>query len=90
MDHKSLLLEVYNRSFNINDITLNPNILPLLDNIARNIDRNKGVYTVLVTLMVHKLYNPKQDIRYFQDKMPNGFSARSVDTKYITPTLKEL
>ena len=33
---------------------------------------------------------PKQDIRYHQSNMPNGFSGRSIDTKYITPTLKKL
>ena len=40
--------------------------------------------------MVHKLLEPTQDIRYHQNKMENGFSARTIDTKYITPTLKEL
>jgi len=91
MNHKEKLLEVYKKSFNISDIDNIPkNVLGYLKIVTDSIDRNKGVYTVLVTLMVHKLLEPEQDIRYFQDKMKNGFSARTLDTKFITPTLKEL
>ncbi len=91
MTHKEKLLEVYKKSFDVSDIdNISDETMVFLKNITDNIDRNKGVYTVLVTLIVHKLLEPKQDIRYFQDKMDNGFSARTIDTKYITPTLKEL
>ena len=91
MNHKEKLLKIYKRSFDVSDIdNISDKTLFFLRNITDNIDRNKGVYTVLVTLLVHKLLEPKQDIRYFQDKMKNGFSARTMDTKYITPTLKEL
>lgn len=91
MDHKEKLLEVYNKSFDVSDVDNIPKETDVfLKNITDNIDRNKGVYTVLVTLMTHKLLNPKQDVRFFQDKMEKGFSARSIDTKFITPTLKEL
>lgn len=91
MDHRQKLLEVYYRSNEISDIgNLPDDVIDFLNKLTSNIDRNKGVYTVLVTLFVHKLLYPNQDIRFFQDKMKSGFSARSVDTKYITPTLKEL
>ncbi len=91
MNHKEKLLEIYKKSFDVSDIdNVSNKTIDFLKNITNNIDRNKGVYTVLITLMVHKLLEPKQDIRYFQDKMENGFSARTIDTKYITPTLKEL
>ncbi len=91
MNHKEKLLEVYKKSFDTSDIKNIPaKTQGYLTLITDNIDRNKGVYTVLVTLMVHKLLYPKQDIRYFQNKMKNGFSARTIDTKYITPTLKKL
>src|SRR3989344_4202136 len=91
MNHKDKLLEIYKKSFDISDINNIPDsLMVFIKNIIENIDRNKGVYTVLITLMVHKLLEPKQDIRYFQSKMKKGFSGRSVDTKYITPTLKEL
>jgi DNA (cytosine-5)-methyltransferase 1 len=91
MNHKEKLLEIYKKSFDISDIKNIPkDVLVSLKLITNSIDRNKGVYTVLVTLLTHKLVDQKQDIRYFQNKMPNGFSARTIDTKYITPTLKEL
>ena len=91
MNHKEKLLEIYQKSFDVTDIDNIPTkLVVFLKNVTDNIDRNKGVYTVLTTLMVHKLLEPKQDIRYFQEKMKNGFSARTMDTKYITPTLKEL
>lgn len=91
MNHKEKLLEVYANSFDISDIkNIEASDTVYLGNVAANVERNKGVYTVLVTLLVHKLLVPDQDIRYFQNKMENGFSARSIDTKYITPTLKEL
>jgi len=91
MNYKEKLLEVYKKSSDISDIDNIPDKLAIfLKNVTDNIDNNKGVYTVLVTLLVYKLLKPKQDIRYFQDKMKNGFSARSIDTKYVTPTLKEL
>src|SRR3989344_1846241 len=91
MTHKEKLVEVYKKSFDVSDIdNISDKIMVFLKNITDNIDKNKGVYTVLVTLIVHKQLEPKQDIRYFQSKMKNGFSARTIDTKYITPTLKEL
>jgi len=90
MNHKEKLLEIYEKSFDISDINLDKEQKIYLQNIVSNIAKNKGVFTVLITLLVHKLLNPKQDIRYFQNKMKKGFSARTVDTKYITPTLKEL
>lgn len=89
MDYSNELKKIYNESFEINDY-ITEKELKYLELITENIDRSRWVYTVLVTLMLYKLYNPKQDIRYFQKKMDNWFSARSFDTMYITPTLKEL
>lgn len=91
MNHKEKLIEIYKKSFDISDIKdIDDKNIEYLERIATNVDKNKGVYTALITLMVCKLLEPKQDIRYFQNKMKNGFSARTIDTKYITPTLKEL
>lgn len=91
MNHKEKLLEVYEKSFDISNIKdISEKDAGYLELVTTNIARSKGVYTVLVTLMVHKLLEPKQDVRYFQKKMEKGFSARGIDTSYITPTLKEL
>ena len=92
MNHKQKLLEIYNESLEIERVK---NILPeeifiYIQTIAQNCSKQKGVYTVLTTLLVHKIIEPAQDIRYHQSSMPDGFSGRTIDTQYITPTLKEL
>jgi len=65
-------------------------ILDKISLIAKNCSDQKGLYTVLVTLLIHKTLHPKQDVRFHQKQLPNGFAGRTVDTKYITPTLKSL
>jgi DNA (cytosine-5)-methyltransferase 1 len=65
-------------------------VLSNISIIGRYIESQKGVFTVLITLGIHKILNNYQDIRYHQTTLDNGFSGRTVDTKYITPTLKEL
>lgn len=69
-------------------------VLPCLqehvEEIYRRISQNKGVYTVLIILAFYKFLHPEQDIRYHKIELKNGFSGRSFDTKYITPTLKRL
>jgi cytosine-specific methyltransferase len=58
--------------------------------ILDRVNKNKGVYTVLVTLALYKTLHPEQDIRQHKINLPNGFSGRSFDTKYVTPVLKDL
>ena len=91
MNHKQKLLEIYNSSFSVDDIkNIDDKYLDFLNTIGGNISTQKGVFTVLVTLIVHKILSPSQDIRKHQTNMKDGFSGRSVDTQFITPTLKEL
>ncbi len=61
-----------------------------IDLVANQSFSQKGIFTVLVTLFVYKIENPQQDIRFHRTEFENGFSGRSYDTKYITPTLKKL
>ena len=61
-----------------------------LNAIAEKCYSQKGVYTVLTTLLLYKIDHPEQDIRKHQNNMPGGFSGRSFDTKYVTPELKRL
>jgi DNA (cytosine-5)-methyltransferase 1 len=90
-NHKEKLLEIYQKSSNVADINnISDEMMNFLKIIADNIDKNKGVYTVLITLMVHKLLELEQDIRLHKIEFKNGFSGRTIDTKYITPTLREL
>jgi DNA (cytosine-5)-methyltransferase 1 len=61
----------------------------LLDTIISCAEGSKGVLTVLVTSLVHKLFDPNQDVRKHQHNMPAGYSGRTIDTRYITPFMKE-
>jgi len=64
-----------------------------LDCICKLVDRaesNKGLITVLTTLLVHKICYPTQDIRYHQAQQKNGFAGRTIDQKYVTPFMKKL
>lgn len=92
MNHRQKLLEIYNESLDLQNIedTLPEQLSIYIQTIAQNCSKQKGVYTVLITLLVHKIIEPTQDIRYHQSNMPGGFSGRTIDTQFITPTLKEL
>lgn len=87
---KQILLEIYKNSHDVSDIKINENIATHLQFILSRISKNKGVYTVLTTLALYKYLNPNQDIRQHKIELPNGFSGRSFDFNYVTPTLKEL
>ena len=50
--------------------------------------KNIGVYTVLITLLVKKIMHPSQDIRLHQANMPDGFSGRGFDERFVTPFLR--
>ena len=91
-DAKQALLGYYELSADISDITvsLDEQFTQDTDFILARVASNKGVYTVLITLALYKAIHPEQDIRNHKIELPNGFSGRSFDTKYITPTLKEL
>ncbi|WP_338768577.1 restriction endonuclease, SacI family [Bernardetia sp. ABR2-2B] len=91
MNHKDKLKEIYTLSSSLLDIkNVDAKTQDYIQSISKNIKSQKGVFTVLVTLLTHKLIEPKQDIRYHQSGMKDGFSGRSIDTQFITPTLKEL
>ncbi|AFZ33694.1 DNA-cytosine methyltransferase [Stanieria cyanosphaera PCC 7437] len=91
MNHKQKLLEIYYQSSDLeNNNQLPDPIIEYINVIAQNCSKQKGVYTVLITLLIHKILEPTQDIRYHQTSMAGGFSGRTIDTQYITPTLKEL
>lgn len=87
---KQTLWEIYQKSDDVSDITIDEKINDYLQFILNRISQNKGVYTVLVTLALYKYLNPHQDIRQHKIELPSGFSGRSFDFKYVTPTLKEI
>ena len=99
MNHRDKLIQIH-RLVSKNTKHLNQSIaknqkipqeiLDKINLIATNCFKQKGVYTVLITLLIHKSLNPQQDIRFHQENLSKGFSGRTIDTKYITPTLKSL
>lgn len=63
--------------------------IQLLVTVARYCEKSRGALAVLITSLAQKIFNPKQDVRRHQENMENGYSGRGVDTKYITPFLRE-
>lgn len=91
MNHKDKLLEIYRHSYSLDDIKdVSEETKVFIKSIGSKINTQKGVFTVLVTLITHKIIDPTQDIRKHQSSMNGGFSGRTIDYNFITPTLKEL
>ena len=61
-----------------------------ITDLVKILENQKAIFTVLITLGIHKILFPNQDIRNHMVKIPNGFNARSIDSKEISPTLGEL
>ncbi|WP_274854486.1 hypothetical protein [Bacillus methanolicus] len=61
-----------------------------LNKIIERAEASKGVLTVLVTSLTHKIVQPNQDVRYHQENLPNGYSGRGIDTRFITPFMKSV
>jgi len=59
-----------------------------IEYIVSRSESNKGMVTVLTTLLTHKTVMSAQDIRFHQAGMENGFAGRSIDQNYITPFMK--
>lgn len=57
--------------------------------IGENCVNQKGLYTVLTTLLYYKYLHPEQDVRRHQKQIEGGFSGRSFDTSHVTPVLKK-
>jgi DNA (cytosine-5)-methyltransferase 1 len=94
MNHRDKLIQIYELISKNSAVVVTKKvpqeILEKISLIARNCSKQKGVYTVLITLLIHKALHPQQDVRFHQENLSNGFSGRTIDTKYITPTLKSL
>ena len=67
---------------------LNASTTSYLNEILSRSESSKGVLTVILTSLVYKILYPEQDIRNHQTSIPEGYSGRTFDSKYITPFLK--
>ena len=57
--------------------------------IVSKSESQKAIVTALITSLVKKMDAPAQDIRQHKTELVGGYSARSFDTKIITPFLKQ-
>ena len=60
-----------------------------IDVIIAQQEQNKAVLAVLTTLLTKKLHTPEQDIRLHQAQLDGGFSGRGLDSRVITPFLRD-
>lgn len=96
MEPTEFLEDIYNESMTVvgsdNAIKsdLNSTIANHLFEILERSESAKAVITVILTSAVYKKINPDQDIRNHQTSIPNGYSGRTFDSKFITPFLKSV
>ncbi|MCX6021547.1 MAG: hypothetical protein NTZ05_07420 [Chloroflexi bacterium] len=57
--------------------------------IVGNLNKNKYLYSILITCLVEKVVHPHQDIRIAQTDLAGGYSNRSTDQTNVTPFLKQ-
>ena len=61
-----------------------------VDVLINNIDKNKSLLSALVTSLVKKNNEPKQDSRLHRTDFKGGYSARSLDTSVTAPFFKKI
>ena len=91
---QEILEEVYNRASGLYQCDKTPPRLkkPFDEHCQKIIEAqegNRGVLAVLITLLVKKLHEPRQDIRMHQSQLTGGFSGRVLDTRVVTPFLRQ-
>jgi DNA (cytosine-5)-methyltransferase 1 len=88
-DPETILSSVYqDAQSQLSDQRLPSALNDLLQMMVRHAENQKAVLGALITVLVYKICHPEQDIRYHQERMLNGYSARTFDTKYVTPFVK--
>ena len=96
MTHTELLDKVYETAVNLafaddNDFeNIADDTKRYVEYIISRSESNKGMVTVLTTLLAHKVIAPEQDIRYHQAGLENGFAGRGIDQTHITPFMKRV
>lgn len=68
---------------------LSKSVLDNTNTLVNNEETCKGVFTAYLTSLTYKNLHKEQDVRYHKIDLPNGYSGRSFDTKYVTPFLKK-
>ena len=95
LNHREVLQHIYDEAFESvsqsdYSTTLCEELQSHLNYLIQYSERNTGVYTVFLTLAVHKLIEPDQDIRYHQAQLEGGFAGRIKDATFVTPFLRDM
>lgn len=70
-------------------IRVDANVERDINIVVEHSEKSRGLATVLMTLLAHKLVNEDQDIRYHQAQLENGFSGRTIDRAEVTPFMQD-
>lgn len=94
MNEKQRINELYNRALALHSNQKTLTKLPQPYDIYCKIitdhqERSRAVLAVLTTLLLKKLVNLDQDIRLHQSVISGGFSGRGLDSRVVTPFLRE-
>lgn len=94
-NHNDVLNEIYEKALAATSdsnltTSLPDEIKGQVELLVSRSETNRGMIAVLTTLLVHKLVDPSQDIRYHQAQLPNGFAGRGIDQNFITPFMKRV
>ena len=90
-EHKKILEKIYNEVLTENfSEEITEDLKNFIELIVSRAENNKGIITVLVTLLSHKIFDKNQDIRYHQAQLKNGFAGRVIDKAEITPFMKSV
>jgi len=84
-----ILEKAYQTATKSNYDNIDGNIKQDVDLLIEKIDSNKSILAALVTSLMKKIVDPKQDVRLHRTDFKGGYSARSLDTKITTPFFKK-
>ena len=89
MIEKVTLIKAYKDAKKIDKSKISIQIKHDIDVLIEKIDKNKSLVSAMVTSLVKKICNPKQDIRLHRKDFENGYSARVLDTQVTAPFFKD-
>ena len=91
-NYRQILDDAYSSAEQIQNVddtfTFSNEVKGYIETIVDKAENSKAVLAVVITLMAHKIVVPEDDIRYHQKDIGN-FSGRTIDSKFITPFIKE-
>jgi len=87
-DQYNISIELLGSNNTVDSEIEDDDLLKNLNDVLENSESSKGVFTVVLTSLIYKIFYPTQDIRLHQANMKNGYSGRSFDSTHITPFLK--